>query len=168
MVLQAALQQHGRKAWKRVGRPEPDERIKLHLMMKMSNEERLAEIAMAVSDPDHAEYGLHRSAAELEDLMRPPAENTALIERWLLENGVPRRAFNHSRGGDIVAVTLPIAVAERMLDAEYGLYQLPGRSGKPVIRAERYSLPEDVGKVVDWVGPTVEFPMVRAIRAVGA
>ena len=104
---------------------------------------------------------------ELAELTRPPAENVALVERWLIDNGVPATAFNHSRSGDIVTVTLSISHAEQMLNAEYGLYQLPGRKGKPVIRAKAYSLPEDVGNVIDWVGPTVEFPMVRSISSVG-
>lgn len=167
MVVQAALQQHGAKGWEFVGKADPSERIKLHLMMKMSNLEELMELAMAVSDPDHIEYGNHRSMDELAELTRPPAENVALVERWLIDNGVPSSAFNHTRSGDIVTVTLPVSQAEQMLDAEYGMYQLPGRKGKPVIRAKSYSLPENVGNVIDWVGPTVEFPMVRSIAAVG-
>ena len=62
------------------------------------------EIATAVSDPDHTDYGKHMTPDEVKALMQPSADDVAVVESWI-----------HSAGGKTHQASVSYVCAQYML-----------------------------------------------------
>jgi tripeptidyl-peptidase-1 len=108
-----------------------------------------------VSDPDHARYGQHLSAEEVDELVAPSTETHDLVHDWLQENGVDVDNLGYSSAKDWIVFPLPIEMVESLLDAEYHNYK--HKDGSIVARTTRWSLPRHLHSHVDTIQPTTSF-----------
>lgn len=120
-----------------------------------------AELTTPVSDPDHARYGKHLSAAEVNELVKPTDESTDLVREWLHEHVAPER-IQASPAGDFLTFTLPIAKIEEMLQTNYSVYQ--HKDGSKLVRTHEWSLPLHLHEHITAVQPTTAF--IRAVPQV--
>lgn len=68
------------------------------------------------SDPFHERYGAHLSQDEVNELIAPPSESVDRVKAWLASHGIPEDNLSYSPAGDWVKVTVPVSLAEDMLD----------------------------------------------------
>ena len=65
----------------------PSQSVSFDLFLRQPKESRLIEIATAVSDPNHADYGKHLLQDEVKALMQPSAEDVAVVKSWVHRAG---------------------------------------------------------------------------------
>ena len=110
---------------------------------------------ISVSDPDHARYGHHLSADEVDDLVAPSSETSDLVHEWLRDNGISTDNLGYSSSKDWIIVHLPIEMVESLLDTEYHTYK--HKDGSIVARTTSWSLPRHLHDHIDTVQPTTSF-----------
>lgn len=78
--------------------------------------------------------------------------------------GVDEDNLSASSNSDFIHAVVPVAVAERLVDAPY--FEFEHRDTGDVVHrvGTRYTLPRDVSPHVDFVGPTVRFPATSRVR----
>lgn len=111
-----------------------------------------------VSNPRHHRYGQHLSADDVRELVKPSDESLNLVHEWLDAHGVTPSEYSSAK--DWVKVTLPISVAERLLDTEYHTYE--HTDGSLIVRTPKWSLPFHLHEHIDTVQPTTSFFRARA------
>ena len=111
-----------------------------------------------VSDPRHHRYGQHLSADDVRKLVKPSDESLDLIHEWLDAHGITPSEY--SSAGDWIKISLPIEVAERLLDTEYHTYEHV--DGSLIARTSKWSLPRHLHQHIDTVQPTTSFFRARA------
>ncbi|ESK88090.1 tripeptidyl peptidase a [Moniliophthora roreri MCA 2997] len=148
------------KGWEFHSLPRPDSLIDLKLGLKSARIDELATHLMQTSDPAHPRYGQHLSKEEVEALVAPHADSTAAVEEWLEFYSAKGET---STSGEWITIRLPVADAERMLNAKYGLYH-HDKSKDTVLRTLSYSLPRELMAHVDVVSPTTYFGTLKSMR----
>jgi len=63
--------------------------LRFRIAVKQANAYYFEQHLLAISDPDHAEYGQHMKRDELKAVLRPSDEATSAILGWLGSQGVP-------------------------------------------------------------------------------
>jgi hypothetical protein len=120
-------------------------------------------LLLRVSDPEHDEYGKYMTNAEVHAMLAPLPEATHSVKSWLESEGADlgdERVVRSTPNEDWIAFSTTVGHAERLLDTEYHVFKHTG--GAMLMRANKpYSLPEQVGKHVDLVAPTGNFPEPR-------
>jgi tripeptidyl-peptidase-1 len=153
--------------WSVVGKSLPQKNITLTFAVKQNTEgkRKLETELLNRSDPDNtAFYGKWFSKAKVDSLLAKP-EATAAVKAWLA-TFVPEDDMKTTSAGDWVSVTTTVKTAEKMLKAEF--HQFRYKNGKTNIHRLRtpFQLPNGVADHIDFVGPTVRFPVVQSIRKV--
>lgn len=157
--------------WHVTEKAAPDADMTVHLMLRHAPSaiKELERTLVAVSDPRSELYGQHLSLQQLSMLM-PVEENHKLaVAEWLAdEAGVSEVLPNHN--GDIVAVTLTAAAAERLFATRIHRFRHPSIGDAVLLRAtSSYTLPQHVAAAVAAVADLVGLPNVdTSIRAVPA
>ncbi|KAI0059713.1 tripeptidyl peptidase A [Artomyces pyxidatus] len=149
--------------WIHVGSAPADHVIPLRIALPQANFAALEEHLYAVSNPAHERYGAHLSKAEVEALVAPHPDSVSAVDTWLSEHGIPDGACTRSPAGDWVSVSVPVAVAERMLDTTFNVYK-HAVHGDEIVRTTRYSLPAHLHEHVELVQPTTLFSRVNNRR----
>ncbi|KAL0578070.1 hypothetical protein V5O48_003932 [Marasmius crinis-equi] len=150
------------KGWEFHSLPSPDALVDLRLGLKSARLDELFYHLGQTSDPTHERYGLHLSKEEVEELVAPHGDTVSIVEEWLTAHGI--EGHTSTAAGDWVTIRLPVKDAEKMLNAEYGLYHHPA-SKDTVLRTLSYSLPKELMAHVDVVSPTTYFGTFKSMRA---
>jgi len=111
---------------------------------------------LARADPVSTRYGTGwLSNEQVHAMVAPPAEAVDAVTSWLAaESGVlPIRRTPNS---DIITATVPVRVAESLLQADYRVYK-HAASNTTAVRCLAYKLPPAVTAAVAVVGPTTRF-----------
>ena len=152
--------------WQVGGRAQALDMITLHIFVSHDplSKRQLEQHLLASSDPASPRYGQHMNFEDMNQLLRPPTEARKAVVDWLASAGV-----NHSenRAGDIIEATLPVHAVERLLQAEYYTLTHPV-GGRSIKRTARYTLPANVARFVDAIGPTTRLPYRPVPKALNA
>lgn len=108
-----------------------------------------------VSDPDHGRYGQHLSISEVTELVKPADDTLNLVNEWLVDSGIQESQLKYSPSKDWISVSLPISVAEKLLDTEYSMFE--HADGDYLVRTPQWSLPQHLHKHINVVQPTNSF-----------
>ena len=147
-------------AWTRVRRfDDLSASMQLTIGIRQQRVAELEHIATAVSTPHSGSYRQHLSLAAIDAMLAPAAESLQAVREWLQQAGVPVSSLEWSGSGEWLSVHTTVAGAEKLLGAEYHVYE--HTSGKRVLRCEAYTLPVSVRGHVDVVGPTTRFPALH-------
>ncbi|KAJ7098751.1 subtilisin-like protein [Mycena belliarum] len=141
--------------WTRLGRAPPERSIRLRIALFQQDFAGLEAKLYEISDPDHPRYGAHMSKEEVERHVAPHPTSLALVDEWLVAHGIQESRLVRSPAKDWVSVTLPIQLAERILGANYYLWQ--HTSGDVLVRAASYSLPQYLHNTIELIQPTTMF-----------
>eukprot|EP00929_Paragymnodinium_shiwhaense_P003889 TRINITY_DN1045_c0_g1_i1.p2 TRINITY_DN1045_c0_g1~~TRINITY_DN1045_c0_g1_i1.p2 ORF type:complete len:572 (-),score=151.30 TRINITY_DN1045_c0_g1_i1:239-1954(-) len=143
-----------------------DTKIDLTFAIKQQGLQELHDTLMAVSTPESPRYGAHLSNDEVQKLTAPKPEHFKAVMDFLVSHGV--EVSDATPNGDLITVSVPVEVAEKMLSAKY-MQVKHERTGEEVTRTpEGYSLPEEVASAVDFVSPTMHIPGVAKPVQAGA
>jgi len=102
----------------------------------------------------------HLTYEEVNELVKPSDDTLDLVHQWLEANGIVY--VSYSPAMDWINIDMDVATAERLLDAEYYIFQ--HEDGTELIRAPEWSLPKHLHEHVDAIQPTTSFmrPVKRA------
>ena len=68
-------------------RAKHSDTVSFDLFLRQPLEARIIDIATAVSDPDHADYGKHLRPEEVKALVQPSAADVATVTNWVRRAG---------------------------------------------------------------------------------
>ncbi|KAH9939929.1 Pro-kumamolisin, activation domain-containing protein [Amylocystis lapponica] len=142
--------------WTNVGPAHPEHGVELRIALPQPNFDELESHLYAVSDPFHERYGAHLSKTEVEALVAPRPESIDAVNQWLATHGILEDDLSRSPAQDWVTVTVPVMLAEKMLDTDYHVW-VHDESGHTLVRTTSYSLPEHLHEHIDLVQPTTAF-----------
>ena len=147
--------------WTLRRRADPDTVVPLSIALRQSNLEHLDAYLLDVSDPLSPNYGKLWSPARVAQTFRPSKETLDTVHSWLVNDGLDPSSVQLSRDGGYMLMNVTVADAERLLAAEYYVYQHTDTGVEHVGCHHGYHLPEHITAHVDLVTPTVEFGGVR-------
>ncbi|KAI0737078.1 subtilisin-like protein [Daedaleopsis nitida] len=144
--------------WSLHRRAEPDTLLPLKFSLAQSNVHNLEAFLLDIADPRSPKYGKHWSPAQVAQTFRPSEETVDTVRSWAMnDGGIPVHNIKLSGNGDVLALNVTVAQAERLLGAEYHVYSHSADGSETVGCHEGYTLPEHVAKHVDFVWPTIHF-----------
>jgi tripeptidyl-peptidase I len=123
--------------WQRVGEADPDAVIRLRIALEQPNVSngKFEETLYAISSPDHPQYGKHLSRLELRELVKPREESVDAVTSWLRAAGISGSDIEVD--GEWVNFKSTVRRAERLLDADFGVYKFADTAASK-IRTLRY------------------------------
>eukprot|EP00042_Codosiga_hollandica_P054389 m.735240 g.735240 ORF g.735240 m.735240 type:complete len:568 (-) comp58890_c0_seq2:114-1817(-) len=128
--------------------------IPLIFALKHENLDQLEELFWRVSTPGNPEYGAHLSLAAIDALVQPAPARAAALYAWLASHSVT--ACVQTASAAFVTCTMPVAVANRLLDVTFNAYTFETTT---VYRTEdMYTVPEEIAQHLDFVGNVHRFP----------
>eukprot|EP00698_Gefionella_okellyi_P005748 TRINITY_DN15208_c0_g1_i1.p1 TRINITY_DN15208_c0_g1~~TRINITY_DN15208_c0_g1_i1.p1 ORF type:complete len:557 (-),score=165.69 TRINITY_DN15208_c0_g1_i1:19-1689(-) len=141
--------------WRLVGDAPSSHTVKLTFALKQSNIDILESTFWAVSDPTSDSYGEHLSFEQVNRLIAPSPKSIELVLDFLAAHGITDVDLNIA--GDFITARTSVAVAEQLLQCNFRLYE-HRKDGERLVRAPRYSLPNHIADVVQFVGGVIRFP----------
>lgn len=143
------------RGWRDIGPPPADHTLNLRINLKNKNFAELERHLYAVSDPANVRYGKHFSKQEVDELTRPDAHASSLVDEWLNDCGIASHERKINSAGDSISFLLPVSVAETLLDTTYSMYTHD--DGSTVVRTTSWSLPEHLHDHISTIQPTTAF-----------
>ncbi|KAF2260496.1 tripeptidyl-peptidase-like protein [Lojkania enalia] len=150
---------HVPQGWKEIGAPAQDRRLHFRIAVHQPNHDLFEQTLMEISTPSHPRYGQHLKRHELKELLKPRAESTDAILKWLKESGVASKDVEND--GEWINFVAPVSIAEKMMDTTFKTYQSLARDDIKKIRALQYSVPKQVREHIDMIQPTTRFGQIR-------
>jgi tripeptidyl-peptidase-1 len=149
--------------WIDLGRAPPAQPIPLRIALSQTRFDELERHLYETSDPYHARYGQHLLKEQVEELVKPLPHSVDAVDAWLTHYGITgEEMISRSPAGDWISVTVPVMLAEEMLDTEFHLWK-HAVDGDVLIRTTQYSLPEHLHEHIDLVQPTTYFGRPKAM-----
>ena len=142
-----------------VGRADPTTKLRLTVAVKQGNIAALEKRLFEVSDPESPKYGQHLSEEEVNALARPRTEDLDNVVTWLKRECPDLEDLSFSKAQDFVMATVSVAAAEKLLGAEYHVYE--HEAGFQLTRTMKYHVPEDLLASIDFIAPTTRFPLAQ-------
>jgi len=140
--------------WEKKERADAGEMVRLVFAIRQQNLDKIEEILMEVSTPDHPKYGQHLSHEEIGQLTRD-VEALNGVQSFLKRHGVNK--FRTTSWGDFIIARMTVAKAEELLACKFFKFYSAAKDIE-AIRTLEYSLPRAVFDFIDYVGYTVQFP----------
>jgi tripeptidyl-peptidase I len=127
--------------------------------VKMNNMDELTRMLNDISDPDSPNYGQHLNKQEMHNIITNPEACTEVIS-YLQDSGAT--AVSDSPGCVYITAKGPIAVWEKMFKTDFFVFQQTHSNGETheVVRAEHYSVPNEIHDYVEAVMNTIEMPIL--------
>ncbi|KAJ3493922.1 hypothetical protein NLG97_g4416 [Lecanicillium saksenae] len=147
--------------WQVKSAAPPALKINMHIGLKEQNLDQLQQRLLAMSDPEHAEYGKHMSRDEVEALTAPSDANVAAVKSWLAAHGIT--AGDVSNG--FLKISLTTAQAEKLLGTKYNVYH-HAEKDTFTARTMQYSVPANLQDKISTIQPTTFFGDMGLIKPV--
>ncbi|KAA1473458.1 family S53 protease [Dentipellis sp. KUC8613] len=159
-VISGALHVHERRdappvGYTMMGRPSDDHVLTLGMALIENNRDGLVERLYAVSTPDSPDYGNHLSKEDVEAMVAPAPSTVAAVKAWLTAHNLSAESV--SPAGDWMSLNMTVKQANKLLAADYCAFA--DDSGRQTIRTLSYSIPPSLKKHLDFVHPTIGFPV---------
>ena len=141
------------QGWSLQRRADADAVVPLKFALAQPNLANLDDYLLDVSDPGSPNYGKHWTPARIAQTFRPTQDTIDAVQGWLLtDHGLEPHRIVLASKGDSIRVNVTVAEAERILGAEYFVYE--HESGRERVGCHRSpTLPEHIAKHVDYVSP---------------
>eukprot|EP01061_Rhynchopus_euleeides_P046077 TRINITY_DN85_c1_g1_i4.p1 TRINITY_DN85_c1_g1~~TRINITY_DN85_c1_g1_i4.p1 ORF type:complete len:558 (+),score=220.70 TRINITY_DN85_c1_g1_i4:76-1749(+) len=124
--------------------------------LKRSNVDELSALLQKVSDPQGEQYLDYPTYEQVGDMVRPPAENTAVVKAWLRRNGV-MHVTEHPHG-DALHLEATAGQLEALAGGQFTTYV--HESGMKVHRiTSGINVPSEVAAVIDTFSGFHGFPL---------
>ncbi|KIK61924.1 hypothetical protein GYMLUDRAFT_165316 [Collybiopsis luxurians FD-317 M1] len=150
-------------SWVHHSTPNASTLLVLRFRLRPSNFDTLLDHLSETSDPFHERYGKHLSKAQVDELMRPSNETLQEVKNWLNWHSIADEELS-TESDRSIAVTVPVSLAETMLNTTYHVFEHT-KSQKKTLRTLEYSLPRHLHEHINLVTPTTYFGMTEDTRA---
>jgi len=154
-----------RSTWQLVGAPGPESIIPLTVALKLPEGRRadLERTLLEVSDPTNADYGKHRTHAELKQILGVPADQVDRVRNFWKSAGAV--AVEVSPTSDAMTVAISVASAEAALSTQLGQFSHPSMEKARIVRAlAPVSVPSNLANDVLYVGELHQFPRPSTLK----
>lgn len=138
-----------------------DEMLNLRVALKNTNMPGLSAALLDAATPGRPNFRQWLSKDEVASYARPSNETLHAVSAWLAKNGLT--ATEISPSGDWLSISVPVGIANKMLNASFAPY-LHSDTRARVLRTLEYSLPEAVSPHIRLIHPTTSFPVARRRR----
>ncbi len=140
----------------------PDTLVRITVAVRQQNQDVLEKEILQRSDPSNTKhYGKWLSKEMVDSIVAPTTESVKSVRAWLSKAGGAH--IESSSTGDFLSTTITVAAAEKYLfdgSAHYQRYESSGDLS--IVRLNStYTVPEDLVSHVDFLGPSVRFPVVQ-------
>ena len=149
---------HIPQGWRQGRAVSASSRLRFRIAVKQENAFAFEQHVIAISTPDHPNYGEHMQRDEIKAMLRPsPAASQAILS-WLLDEGV--KPADIQDDGDWINFYVPTVEAERILDTKFYYYSNSIADIKR-IRTLQYSVPRNLHRYIQMIQPTTRFGQIR-------
>ncbi|RDW91294.1 hypothetical protein BP5796_02459 [Coleophoma crateriformis] len=149
--------------WIRIGKPSPTTRFHLRIALEQPDHDLFEQTLMAVSSPDHKQYGMHLKREDIKALIKPRDESVDAVLSWLHASGIEDSDIEND--GEWINFYTSVAKAEAMMDTKFHYYAKGSASASKKIRTLHYSVPSDVSSHITMIQPTTRFGQYRTQRS---
>jgi tripeptidyl-peptidase-1 len=149
-------------SWSKLEKPEPAHLMTFVAAVRVDDERRaeLEEVFWRVSDPDHEDYGKHRSLQDITQILGVPTARVGRVRDYFMAAGATEAVIAPNR--DMIKVTMPVSNVEAALETTIHTFGHHHHAVQ-ILRASRgYSLPDTVAQDVVMVGELLQFPNLRS------
>jgi len=151
------------KRWTEGDACSDDNTFTMTFAIKEENMDMLDEWVMAVSDPKSPTFHQYWTAQQIQETFAPSQETLDTVKSWLEPHGFSEENGNlryRATHGNLLQVDITCAVANEMLGAKYLVYEETD-TGRQHLRVQDgiYSVPARVADLIDWIEPTIRFPI---------
>lgn len=146
--------------WQRVKEANPSSLLHLRIALEQPNISNgvFERTLYQISSPDHPSYGQHLSREEVKELVKPLQGSTDVVLAWLNASGISNSDIEDA--GDWINFKTTVAQAEKLLDADFGVYNYAG-TDVAMIRTLNYSVPAGIQSHITMVQPTTVFSRIQ-------
>lgn len=141
--------------WRRVERLNGSFILPMRIALVQTNLDKAEEYLLSVSDPTSENYGKHWSAKEIANTFKPSNETLNAVLTWLVRAGISLQRIKKSQSLGWLEFNSTVNEAQNLLKTEY--FKFKHTSGAPHVGCTAYHIPENVGKHIDFITPTVHF-----------
>jgi len=141
--------------WNRHSPAPGDMRIPLRIALAQPNLHHAESYLLSVSDPTSPSYGQHWSKAQIIETFAPAKSTVKKVKSWLIDNAIKEERITQSNSQGWMQVFASVEEAEKLLHAEFYLYE--HSDGRLHIGCEAYSVPLSIRDYIDLITPTVHF-----------
>ncbi|KAJ7312738.1 family S53 protease [Mycena albidolilacea] len=145
-----------------IGPTPGSEVLTLRFGLSSNNIPALHETVYDISTPGNALYGKYLSQEEINKFVAPSADTLSRVSSWL--SGSNFTSVPVTPAGDWISVNMTVAQANDLLAADFSTFQ-DRTINATVIRTLCYAIPSNLQGHIDWVHPTVKFPVTRTRAA---
>ncbi|KAK8009372.1 hypothetical protein PG991_011923 [Apiospora marii] len=142
------------RRWVKLKRADAQATLPMRIGLTQHNLEKGHDLLMDISDPASKNYGKHLTAAEVADFFSPSTASVAAVREWLIGTGIPASDIGQSLNRQWVQLDLPVRQAEKLLAAEYHVYEHED-SGAQTVACEEYHVHKNVQEHVDYITPGI-------------
>lgn len=135
--------------------------LTVQLRVDQANLDKLERVFWQVSDPQHENYGKHRTPEQVGQILAVPAERVAIVREFFLSHHASQVQL--APHGDVLKVTMTVENIEEALQTQLFSFSHSEWTSVNIIRAGvGYSLPSEVAREVVIVGELLQFPRLRS------
>ncbi|KAJ7875520.1 family S53 protease [Mycena olivaceomarginata] len=142
----------------RVGPAPLDQTLNLRLALAQNNIAGLQDTVYEISTPGNPRYGQYLTQDEVNKFVAPSAETLSQVKSWLAAHSIASLPLTPA--GDWISVNMSVSQANKMFAAEFSTFQNQD-TNQTVVRTLSYSVPIALQAGINWVHPTVNFPVVK-------
>jgi tripeptidyl-peptidase-1 len=134
--------------------------VRITVAVKQQNTESLERELLKRSDPENKEYyGKWLTKPMVDSIVAPSKESVDTVRTWLARAG---GSVESSTTGDFLSTTVSVADAEEKLFEHSAHYKKYVSGSLSIIRLNStYTVPDNVAPHMDFLGPSVRFPLVQ-------
>jgi len=132
--------------------------------VKQNGMDELTDLLFDVSDPKSVNYGQYLNRDEVAEITSNPVAERAILNYLAGVHGVHPESISRSPYGEYVTAEAPVHVWEKEFDTSFHTF-VHEKSGSAVVRAQTYSLHENIHAHVNTVWNTVQLPARRQERS---
>ena len=134
--------------WRRLDKaPDPSQHLHLSIAIRQPQ--------IAGLGPKIVNGASSMTQKETTNLVAPDQDDVEKVMKWLSENGVNGTV----QKGAWVRIGTTVRKAESLLDAKIGNYAYDDK--EPVLRTQKYSVPDSLAQAVDFVLPIANFMALK-------
>lgn len=112
------------------------------------------------SDPDSKNYGKFWTEEEVIQTFAPSDDSVNTVKDWLIDSGIHDSRITHSDNKGWLAFVATGEELEKLLHANFYQYE-DSETGDTAVSTERYHVPKDITKHIDYITPGIRFPFLQ-------
>jgi subtilase family serine protease len=135
------------------------DKVTFHVGLRQRNTDKLAEVALSVSDPSSPVYRRFLSKDDVQRIVSPSLSDKERVREWLESQGF----LDILDLGDAFKVVLTVSQAQRLLGAQFAWYE-HAHTGHKVLRIAQGSaaqVDDSVAPLIELVTGLVDFPRMK-------